>query len=186
MFYCRFLLLCFYLLYFCAASRVNATLPPRNAKSSDNLLHVDSAEQTAGSTRYKGRSTEGLEGFEPGDAAPAFRCKLWTECLFTVLLRTTRGARSSFTRSPINPPFWSVCGRGASPCQTCWNIFRPTLKSCCCPWMTLRCRTPSGWENRCTEPQLLGTDTNTDTSDTSLQLSFVLSKYHVLLWFWAT
>ncbi len=73
MFYCRFLLLCFYLLYFCAASRVNATLPPRNAKSSDNLLHVDSAEQKAGSTRYKGRSTEGLEGFEPGDAAPAFQ-----------------------------------------------------------------------------------------------------------------
>lgn len=73
MFYCRFLLLCFYLLYFCAAFRVNATLPPRNAKSSDNLLHVDSAEQKAGSTRYKGRSTEGLEGFEPGDAAPAFQ-----------------------------------------------------------------------------------------------------------------
>uniref|UniRef100_A0A672S712 Uncharacterized LOC107592527 n=1 Tax=Sinocyclocheilus grahami TaxID=75366 RepID=A0A672S712_SINGR len=73
MFYCRFLLLCFYLLYFCAAFRVNATSPPRNAKSSDNLQHTDSAEQNAGSTRHNGRSTEGLEGFEPGDVAPAFQ-----------------------------------------------------------------------------------------------------------------
>lgn len=70
MFYCRFLLFfCFYVLCCYAAFRVNATSPPRNAKSSDNLQHIDSA----GSTRYKGRSTEGLEGFEPGDVAPDFQ-----------------------------------------------------------------------------------------------------------------
>lgn len=73
MFHSRFLLLCFYLLYFCAAFRVNATSPPRNAKSSDNLHHIDSPEHNAGSSGYRGRSTEGLEGFEPGDVAPAFK-----------------------------------------------------------------------------------------------------------------
>ncbi len=73
MFYCRFLLLSFYLLHFCAAFRVNTTLPPRNTISSDNLELIDSAAQNAESTRHRGRSTEGLEGFEPGDTAPAFQ-----------------------------------------------------------------------------------------------------------------
>lgn len=69
--YCRLLLI--YLLYFCVAFRVNATNPPRNAKSIDNLEHMDSVEQNTVNTRSKGRSSEGLGGFEPGDPAPAFQ-----------------------------------------------------------------------------------------------------------------
>jgi len=73
MFYCRLLLIYFYLLYLCFAFGVNATTPPRNAKSCDNLEHIDSVEQNTGNTRSRGRSSEGLGGFEPGDPAPAFK-----------------------------------------------------------------------------------------------------------------
>lgn len=73
MYYCRVLLIYFYLLYLCVAFRVNATTPPRNAKSFDNLEHIDFVEQNTGNTRSRGRSSEGLGGFEPGDPAPAFQ-----------------------------------------------------------------------------------------------------------------
>lgn len=73
MFYCQNLLFYLYLLYFGTAFRGNAASPPRNARSSDNLQHIDSVERSTGSSRYKGRSSEGLGGFEPGDPAPAFQ-----------------------------------------------------------------------------------------------------------------
>lgn len=70
MHYCRSLvLLCFLVcVTLCAASN-----PLRNAKTSDNLEHLDHVDLLNQNVKFKLRTHEGLGGFEPGDIAPAFK-----------------------------------------------------------------------------------------------------------------
>lgn len=64
--FCRSLLL-YFLVCVCAASN------PRNAKSSDNLIHLEHLDSLNRNIRFQMKPHGGLGGFEPGDIAPAFR-----------------------------------------------------------------------------------------------------------------